>query len=230
MKKKALLIGNSDGIGLAVTTKLLALDWNATGISRSQSSLDNPSYRHFIADVTEEKYIDLLGQILEEEQYFDLCIYFAGIGELLDLTDMRSESYVFRVNLLGMVDTATLVIPHMASRSDGHFIGISSLADELHSAEAPSYSASKAGFSNYLEGLALALRPKGVYVTNIRFGFVDTKMAKGSVKPFMISVDRAAANILHCIERKPIRHTVPRIAIPLIKLIGWLLKLRVLIH
>ena len=28
------------------------------------------------------------------------------------------------------------------------------------------YHASKAGFSNYLEGLALALKPKGVYISN----------------------------------------------------------------
>ena len=43
---------------------------------------------------------------------------------------------------------------------------------------APSYSASKAGLSSWLGGLALALRPRGVHVTNVRLGFVDTKMAK----------------------------------------------------
>ena len=37
-----------------------------------------------------------------------------------------------------------------------------SLADELFSAEAPSYHASKAGLSKDLGGLALALKPKGV--------------------------------------------------------------------
>jgi hypothetical protein len=51
----------------------------------------------------------------------------------------------------------------------------------LLSSEAPSYHASKAGSSNYLGGLASALKTKGVHVTNVRFGFVDTKMAKGDV-------------------------------------------------
>jgi short-subunit dehydrogenase len=61
------------------------------------------------------------------------------------------------------------VIPWMVKRGKGHFIGLSSVADELLSPEAPSYHASKAGFSNYLEGLALAVRTKGVHITNVRF-------------------------------------------------------------
>jgi hypothetical protein len=36
-----------------------------------------------------------------------------------------------------------------------------------------------------------ALRPRGIAVTTVRFGFVDTKMAKSPVTPFMISVERA---------------------------------------
>jgi short-subunit dehydrogenase len=129
------------------------------------------------------------------------------------------------VNLHAMVRAAALVVPVMVKREKGHFIGISSLADDLISAEAPSYHASKAGFSNYLGGLALALRPHGVYVTNIRFGFVDTKMAKGNVKPFMMSVEKAADHIERCIEKKPAVYTAPRIVVPLIKLRKWMLRL-----
>jgi len=44
------------------------------------------------------------------------------------------------------------------SRRDGHVIVLSSLADSLVSAEAPSYNASKAGLSSSVEGLGLALR------------------------------------------------------------------------
>ena len=44
------------------------------------------------------------------------------------------------------------------------------------------------------DGIGLALRPHGVAVTNLRLGFVDTKMAKSPVKPFQISADAAAQN------------------------------------
>jgi short-subunit dehydrogenase len=156
---------------------------------------------------------------------FDLCIYFAGIGELLDLKDMRDEPRIIDVNLTCMVRTAAAVIPRMVEMGKGHFIGISSLADELLSAEAPSYHASKAGFSNYLGGLALALKPKGVFVTNVRFGFVDTKMAKGDVKPFMMSVEKAIDHLQTCIEKKPICYTAPSIAIPMVKFRKLMMRL-----
>ena len=80
----------------------------------------------------------------------DLCIYFAGIGELLNPLEMSGEAQIINVNLTGMIKTAAVVIPHMVRKGKGHFIGVSSMADELLSSEAPSYHASKAGFSNYL--------------------------------------------------------------------------------
>jgi NAD(P)-dependent dehydrogenase (short-subunit alcohol dehydrogenase family) len=36
---RAVLVGNSDGIGLALTTRLLLAGWQVTGLSRSASSV-----------------------------------------------------------------------------------------------------------------------------------------------------------------------------------------------
>jgi short-subunit dehydrogenase len=155
----------------------------------------------------------------------DLCIYCVGIGELLDFSKLHQESEVFEVNLLGMVKTFGQVIPLMLKNKKGHFIGLSSVADELLSAEAPSYHASKAGFSSYLESMAIALKSKGIFITNIRFGFVDTKMAKGDVKPFMMSTGKAAEHIWKCINKKPICYTAPKLVIPLIKFRKMMMRL-----
>jgi len=228
MKGKALLIGNSDGIGLATTKELLKREWKVVGISRSDSPIGDPSYEHIVAKVQDDEYSVILKSVLEKGEPVDLCVFCAGIGEMLDLTNMEGEAEIFNVNLLGMVKAASCVIPLMVKRGKGHFIGLSSVADELLSPEAPSYHASKAGFSNYLEGLALALKPKGVYVTNVRLGFVDTKMAKGDVKPFMMGVERATLHLLSCIEKKPVRYTAPWIMIPLVKFRSWMLRLSIL--
>jgi short-subunit dehydrogenase len=218
------MVGNSDGIGLATTRRLLTAGWNIIGISRSESPIINTNYHHRVADVSDIKYSELLDELLLEYS-LNLCIYFVGIGELIDLLDMSDEPKVIDVNFTGMVKTAAGVIPQMVKKGQGHFIGVSSLADELLSAEAPSYHASKAGFSNYLGGLALALKPKGVYVTNVRFGFVETKMAKGNVKPFMMSVEKAVDHLESCIVKKPVCYSAPRIAIPLIKFRKLMMKL-----
>lgn len=228
MRDKVLIIGNSDGIGLATTRELLKRGWKAVGISRSASPIEDPSYEHFVVEVQDVQYLARLDAILEMGGPYDVCIYCVGIGEMLDLTNMERDVEIIDVNLLGMVRTASRVIPHMIERGRGHFIGLSSVADEMLSLEAPSYHASKVGFSNYLEGLALALRPKGVSITNVRFGFVDTKMAKGDVKPFMMDVNQAARHVLSCIEKRPVRYTAPWIAIPLVKVRAWMLRLGIL--
>ena len=224
LQRRALLVGNSDGIGLATTKRLLTGGWSIIGVSRSESLIANAAYHHKVLDVSDSRYPESIGELVRDIP-LDLCIYFAGIGEFLDLADMNGEAGVIDVNLTGMVSTASAVIPQMVKRSHGHFIGISSMADELLSAEAPSYNASKAGFSSYLGGLALALKPTGVHVTNVRFGFVNTKMAKGNAKPFMMSVAKAVDHLETCIRRKPARYTAPLVAVPMVELLKLMTKL-----
>ena len=213
----ALIIGNSDGIGLSVSEALLSQGWRVVGVSKSPSSIQNLSYTHHVMDVRRKEYIRMLQGILKTSGPPDLCVYCAGIGEILDISRMMPEISIFEVNLLGVVKTAAIVVPEMAGNGHGHFVGLSSVADDMLSPEAPSYHASKAGMSNYLEGLGLALRGKGIYVTNIRFGFVNTKMAKGDVKPFMMSVERATQHVMRCIRKRPVRYSAPRLVIPLVK-------------
>ena len=148
------MIGNSDGVGLAVTRRLLAGGWDVTGVSRSDSPITEAPYVHHVCDVTSAGYPELLTQLAAGSD-FDLCGYFAGVGELVDLSDMWKEVYVVEVNLMGMIRTVAGIVPGMVRRGRGHFMGVSSLADELLSAVAPSYHASKAGFSSYLGSLAL---------------------------------------------------------------------------
>jgi len=224
--RRALVIGNTDGIGLALTRRLLREGWAVAGVSRRASSLgEMAGYRHAIADVATPEYPAALRALLASGGTFDACIFCAGIGELLNVDDLTAESRVFAVNLLGAVETAAIVLPAMRAAGRGHFVGLSSIGDRT-SPDAPSYAASKAGLSSYLEGLALALRPHGVQVTNLRFGFVDTKMAKSPVKPFMMTVDRAARHVVRAIDRRPAVLSRPFAMIALMTVLSLLVRLR----
>jgi short-subunit dehydrogenase len=224
---RALIIGNSDGIGLATTRALLAAGWEVVGLSRSASAVDHAAYRHTITDVAAPSFREALRPIVVGSGGLDACLYCAGQGEPVCLEDLGSDVRVFEVNLMGALATAEIVIPAMVRAGAGHFLVLSSQADEMRSAEAPSYAASKAALSSYFEGLALALRPRGVAVTNVRFGFVDTKMAKASVRPFMITADRAAAVILRALRTRPIRVTFPLRASAMMALLRWVGRWRV---
>jgi short-subunit dehydrogenase len=219
MSRKVLVIGNSDGIGAAVTRALLARGDRVVGISRSPSPLGAAGPRHVVHDVASPLLVELLRLLIEEEGGteqgkeggFDACIYCAGIGSQLTLPDLSNESRVIDVNLTAMVRTFEVLAPYWLERGNGHFVGLSSIADDIYSADAPSYSASKAGFSNYLLSMGLKLRSHNVAVTNVRFGFVDTKMAKSPMKPLMMTTEQAAMHVLRCLDRRPLQLTVPKV-------------------
>jgi short-subunit dehydrogenase len=227
MGRRVLIIGNSDGIGAAVTRALLARGDSVTGVSRSPSPLQHDQLRHDVLDVTAPTYVELLERLVAESAGFDTCIYCVGIGSELKLPDLSNEARVFDVNLTAMVRTLATLLPGWLERRQGHFMGLSSLADALYADDAPSYSASKSGFSNYLLAMGLKLRGSGVAVTNVRFGFVDTKMAKAPIKPFMISADAAASHVMRALDKRPLQLSVPRTTAALVWAIGSVQALRI---
>jgi short-subunit dehydrogenase len=204
---KALVIGNSDGIGLALTRRLLAAGHHVVGISRRASPLRDERYRHVTCDVTSAEYLPQLREVTTDG--LALCVYCAGVGEAFALEKIQDDASVMRVNLLGLVETAGVVLPAMVKAGAGQLVGLSSIADESLSREAPSYAASKAGMSSYLAGLALAMRPHGVRVSNVRLGFVNTKMAKSPVRPLMIEVEQAVDVVMRVIASRRARITHP---------------------
>ncbi|MDQ3339435.1 MAG: SDR family NAD(P)-dependent oxidoreductase [Myxococcota bacterium] len=220
----AVIVGASTGIGLALARRLTAQGWSVTGLARSAAGFEHERYAHVIADVRAANYRDILATL----RVPDVCVYSTGIGHELDFAQITRESDVFTTNLTGAVITAEVFLPKMVDARAGHFIGISSLADRMLNKDAPSYSASKAGMSSYLESLALACRPYNVAVTNVRFGFVDTAMAKApGGKPFMVTADRAAQVLQSCIRRRPIRKSFPWRMAAAVWLIRWPSRIRI---
>ena len=208
--RHAIIIGNTDGIGLALTERLLADGWAVTGLSRRPATVEHERYGHVAADVTAPEYPAELTGALAAAGRLDLCVYAAGVGDLLDLDDLGAQTRAIEVNLLGAARTVEVVVPRMLAAGGGHLIGLSSLADAVITPEAPGYAASKAGMTSYLIGLGAAVRPRGVAVSTVRFGFVDTKLAKGPVKPMMITVDRAVDVLMRCVRRRPAVVSYPR--------------------
>ena len=205
-----LIIGNSDGIGFATTELLLSEGRTVLGLSRSSSMIDHQNYRHVICDVTSERYLATLEELGTTEPDLDTVIHCAGVGSGFDPTDLSGEQICFRTNLVSVVDLAAVFIPRWVEKGRGHLVVLSSIADGFVVPDAPSYAASKAGLSRYLRGLGLALKKQGVYVSNLRFGFVDTKMAQADVKPFEITREKAAQIVVRSLMRKPTVWTRPR--------------------
>jgi len=78
----------------------------------------------------------------------------------------------------------------------GQIVGISSVAGERGRVGNPSYNASKAALSSYLESLRNRLTRLGVHVLTVKPGFVQTDMVKDAKKLFwVVSPEQAAEDI-----------------------------------
>ncbi|KWV32289.1 SDR family NAD(P)-dependent oxidoreductase [Micromonospora rifamycinica] len=218
--RRAVVVGNSDGVGLALTRQLVAAGWSVAGVSRSGSDLTAPGYTHHVADVTGDAYRDVLAGAVDRLGGVDVCVYAAGVGDFFDLDDLAAQTRALEVNLIGAARTVEVVVPAMVAGAGGHLVGLSSLADAAPSAQAPGYAAAKAGLTSYLVGLRGALRPHGVRVTVVRFGFVDTKMAKSPVKPMLLSVERAADVVRDCLRTRPAVVSRPRRMAAVVRVAG----------
>lgn len=220
--KRILIIGCSDGIGLALVKRLLSEGWRVAGFSRRKSPIDHPEYLHVVGDVAEPGFRKRIEDLELQQGPFSACVYCAGIGLGFDASNLDGDVTVFKVNLLAAIEAAAALVPRMVERRQGHFVVLSSMADKLLIPDSPAYAASKAGLSSYFESLGLAVRASGVSVTNIRFGFVDTKMAKSPVKPFLRQVDWAVSVVVRALGRRAIRISRPRRMAVLVSTLRWL--------
>ena len=119
---------------------------------------------------------------------------------------------MFAVNLTSVVRTLDCLSRRwLDGDRGGHFVGLSSLADVLAVRDAPAYPASKAAVSSYLRSAAWLLRPRGIHVTNVRFGFVDTKLASAPVRPMMLTREVAARRVIGCLRTRPTQLSTPKL-------------------
>lgn len=228
----AIVIGASSGIGLEVVRQLLDAGWRVRSLARRPLSLlSHDRLQHTELDVLDEQYVPTLRRWLQDGNgdsgLPDAVIHCAGTGEEFDPAVMANEVHVMRVNLVSMVAALEVFLPAYVAARRGHFIGLSSLTDVLHVARAPAYAASKAGVSSYLESIGLAVRRYGVAISNVRFGFVDTRMANAPVKPLMIPPEAAARVVLRCLRTRRLRVSYPRRMAWLVGTIAWFQRWRV---
>jgi NADP-dependent 3-hydroxy acid dehydrogenase YdfG len=227
-KRGAVVIvtGASSGIGRALALRLGLLGYRVGLIARRRELLETAaaaiaaSGGHAVlavADVSDRS--QLRSAVAEIERSFgpaDVMVANAGHGvpTRLDPLNTLDVEQTIRVNILGVIYSIEAVLPGMIARKNGHLLGISSLGAFKGMPGESAYCASKAAVNAYMEGLRIALRSKGVVVTTVCPGFVDTPMTPmDSVKPFLMSAEAAANRVAGLIVRR--RGGVVRFPLPM---------------
>lgn len=152
----------------------------------------------------------------------DLVIANAGIGadEGFGCGSERLARAVFAVNVDGVLNTVYPAMERMVERGRGQIAFMSSLAGYRGFPDAPAYSASKTAVKALGEAWRGALAPRGIRVSVICPGFIETPMtARNKFRmPFLMTADRAAEIIARGLDRNR-----PRISFPWpMTLASWL--------
>jgi len=222
--KKIFITGASTGIG-----RQMALDYGREGselwlLARSEAKLTSLAQEieavggqaHALAcDATDEPaFLKSLGIAQEESGGFDLVIANAGWGGRMQYPgDKNIEvlNQVIDLNFRAATQTLEYFAKYMVIAKQGHLVGVSSIAGFRGAPGGAAYSATKAALISYTESLRFSVQPFGVYVTDIRPGFVRTPMTDKNIvpMPFLMEVDRASQKIRRAIARKRKRFSFP---------------------
>jgi NADP-dependent 3-hydroxy acid dehydrogenase YdfG len=212
----AIVTGASSGIGRALAVRLGSEGYRVGLIARRGELLEalgaeiaaaGGTSAFSVADVGDRTALrNAIGQIENQLGPADVMVANAGFGAptRLDPLNIDDVERTFRVNLMGVIYSIEAVLPGMLARRRGQLLAVSSLAGDKGLPGESAYCASKAAVNVYMEGMRIALRKRGIVVTTVCPGFVETPMAPmdAAAMPFVMSAEAAAARIARLIVRR----------------------------
>lgn len=228
--KKAIVVGASSGIGKAIAQELSKNGYQVGLIARREELLydlhkllPNKSYIKKIDIAKTDDAMIKFQDLIKQMGGVSLVVLNAAVG----FDDTRrvwfEQEQMIEVNTLGFASMAHCALDHFIQQKKGHLVGITSISGLRGTANAFTYCATKSFQSTLLEGIrnTSQLKNLGIYVTDIKPGFVDTDMVKGrSDKFWEASPDEAARQIYDAIKaKKKIAYVTKRW-----RLIAWFFK------
>jgi decaprenylphospho-beta-D-erythro-pentofuranosid-2-ulose 2-reductase len=112
--------------------------------------------------------------------------------EAIDRNPVLAEE-VIAVNYLGAVSILSRLEGRLAEQGEGAVVVLSSVAGDRGRPSNFIYGSAKAGLNTYLQGLRARLSGRGVTVTTIKAGFMDTAMTYGLPGMFLVASPEACA-------------------------------------
>ena len=203
--KTVWLIGASTGIGHATASALHAQGAHVVVSARNAQALNafvaaHPKSQALVLDVTNPDAVRVGAQTLAAQGRLDCVVYCAGhyhamTADTLDAKDMLRH---MQVNYEGAIYVLEHIVPLMRQQGAGHISLVASVAGYRGLPQSLAYGPTKAALINLAETLYLDLHPKGIGISLINPGFVDTPLTAGNTfeMPALLTPAQAAQAIL----------------------------------
>ena len=188
--KTVIITGASSGIGEATALKLAKEGANVVLTARSEDKLkelqskiekENAGKALVVpADVTKKDEVqNVVDKTKEKFGSIDGIVNNAGLMPLSYVKNLHTDEWdkMVDVNLKGVLNGVSAVLPTMMEQKSGNIINISSSAGRKIYPGGAVYCATKAAVKMFSEGLRMELAPNfNINVTSIEPGFVDTAL------------------------------------------------------
>ena len=170
-----LVTGGNRGLGRALVEGLYERGAKKVyATARDAATVTHPDAVALALEVT-----DPASVAAAAEQAQDVTVLVNNAGRAISadflndpVDDVRGD---FETNFYGPLLTARAFVPIIERNGGGHLLNVHSVLSWI--ALSGSYSASKAALWSQTNALRLALKPRGITVTGLHVGYIDTDMA-----------------------------------------------------
>ncbi len=189
--KVVVITGGASGIGRATALAMgrrgahvVIADINEARLAETRTAIEAHGVRSLAVrcDVSSDADVEALAaRALEVMGQVDLVFNNAGVVcrgalEELSIDDWRWQ---LEINVLGVVRGIKAFLPHMLARGSGYIVNTASVAGLFAlTGEGAPYIASKFAVVGLTEALALYVRPRGIGVSVLCPGIVDTNLGE----------------------------------------------------
>lgn len=202
----AWLVGASSGIGRATAALLHARGAKVVVSARSLGAIEAFARQHEGSVAVEVEVTDAASmrhaaqRVVEACGRIDLVVYCAGHYKPMRATDFDLAQALRhqQVNYVGALHLLDAVLPTLLAQGCGHLSLISSVAGYRGLPNSLAYGPTKAALINLAQTLYQDLLPRGVGVSVVNPGFVETTLTAQNrfVMPALIGPDEAAREMV----------------------------------
>ena len=199
------IVGASSGIGQALAERLAGQGASVVVSARNAAPLEAfqatyPAAMAVPLDVTDAAAVRAACEaIVARYGRLDRVLFCAGVYRALRATDYDLGQMLQhqQVNYVGALNLLAPVIPLFLSQGQGHISLVSSVAGFSGLPQGLAYGPTKAALTHLAETLYLDLRPRGLGVSVVHPGFVETPLTQQNEfpMPFLQTPQQAAEAI-----------------------------------
>ncbi len=224
MAKSIFLTGASGGLGEGMARGFARRGYALALTARRTDKLESlaEELRHGGADRVIVRSLDVtdygsVPRVIDEAAAelggLDIVVANSGIGGSTPIGRGAFDAArrVVETNLLGAMATVDAAVELFLRQGHGHVVGVTSVAAVRGLPNQGAYSASKSGLSRYLEAVRAEVGGKGIRVTDLAPGFIDTEINRHMPsRPFVVSAEKGTEAMVALIEAGAAFAYVPR--------------------